>query len=338
MKSFLSTLVMVICSLTINAQNSSDYHFCNYVYGADNSAYELCKTIQMSSFATNIEADKAIEKLLRPLGLKKNFILVPCDHINNCAAVTLNDGYRYIIYDKNFMAAIENNSASNWSSISILAHELGHHLNGHTLSKSSLEDQREEELEADEFSGFILQKLGATLKDAQAAMRSLPHPSESLEKFSDHPCLTKRLAAIARGFDQALGTTTTATTTPESIDYPSEHTSNSGGRFEDPIDYLSFSVDHKNSWVTSTGASAFEYDVFLQNNSKYQIRLTVKLPYGYYDNCIAKEQNFRRQGYRKKVLTLNPYESKVVQYDFELNGARCVGISDALITECQYLE
>ncbi|GGP01748.1 hypothetical protein GCM10010992_03370 [Cloacibacterium rupense] len=35
---------------------------------------------------------------------------------------------------------------------------------------------RKEELEADEFAGFILGKMGATKKEAIAAMNGIPHP------------------------------------------------------------------------------------------------------------------------------------------------------------------
>ena len=42
----------------------------------------------------------------------------------------------------------------------VLAHEIGHHINGHVLAPDlSIEDRRWEELEADKFAGFVLSKL-----------------------------------------------------------------------------------------------------------------------------------------------------------------------------------
>ena len=65
---------------------------------------------------------------------------------------------------------------NNWANLFILAHEVGHHINGHTrdaalstiLDEITLEKQRQEELEADKFetiiydesSGFELGKKG----------------------------------------------------------------------------------------------------------------------------------------------------------------------------------
>ena len=40
-------------------------------------------------------------------------------------------GVRYILYDKGFMNSLD--SGDNWTNLFILAHEVGHHINGHSL-------------------------------------------------------------------------------------------------------------------------------------------------------------------------------------------------------------
>ena len=57
--------------------------------------------------------------------------------------------------------------------LSILAHEIGHHVNGHTLGEkeTTLSESRQMELEADEYSGLYMFKLGASLSQAQEAIR-----------------------------------------------------------------------------------------------------------------------------------------------------------------------
>ncbi len=81
-----------------------------------------------------------------------------------------------------------------WASLSILAHEVGHHLNGHSLipggSRPSLE------LQADKFSGFILAKIGASLEEAQSAINAIVSENGS----TTHPGKSARLAAIANGW------------------------------------------------------------------------------------------------------------------------------------------
>jgi hypothetical protein len=81
--------------------------------------------------------------------------------------------------------------------MSILAHEVGHHLNGHTLLGTGSTPNLE--LEADEFSGFVMRKLGASLAEAQAAIKLIG--SERASKT--HPGRAQRLASILHGWDHA---------------------------------------------------------------------------------------------------------------------------------------
>ena len=179
-------------------------------YGGHNeNVKELCKILQTSNFSTNTAADDALDRILSVTGMSKNFTLYPCSDIKNCAAVTLN-GDRYILYDKEFMEEISN-SASSWSNLSILAHEIGHHVNGHTLDlivyasggrdAPTLARKRQEEIEADEYSGFVMQKLGATIEQSQAAVNF--YGSDGDDTYSTHPNKAKRLAAIKKGYDKA---------------------------------------------------------------------------------------------------------------------------------------
>jgi len=110
---------------------------------------------------------------LNVIGASKRFVLQPCNNINNAVAISYK-GIRYILYDNNFMNSI--NNMNNWGNLFILAHEVGHHINGHSLdlilysSKSveskTLAQKRIQELEADEFAGFILAKLGGNISEA----------------------------------------------------------------------------------------------------------------------------------------------------------------------------
>ena len=152
--------------------------FVQFSFAQSKDGVELCLAAQelSKSFITDEEAENALDKILSVIGASKNFNLQQCDDINNALAVTYK-GNRYILYDKNFMKLI-NDYTDDWSSMFILAHEVGHHINGHTrdaalskmLDETSLEKQRQEELEADKFAGFILAKLGASLEQTVAAV------------------------------------------------------------------------------------------------------------------------------------------------------------------------
>jgi len=203
------TIICLIAAFTAFAQTSKKLRFfCGY--GEGNHGEELCEHIQRHSFTSNELAEKAVDRILRPLGLKPNFVLVSCPNIDNASAVTFDaDGVRYIFYDNAFMEGINRGANTDWASMSILAHEVGHHLSGHTTLKlhipptrDDLRQRREQELEADEFSGHALFQMGASLAQAQAAMRVLDDVPDPEEDYN-HPKQWRRLEAIKTGYNNA---------------------------------------------------------------------------------------------------------------------------------------
>jgi tetratricopeptide (TPR) repeat protein len=213
---------LLVSSFLFYGQNGS-------YYGNPSDAAELCgiRVQASNSFSSNQEAQKALDKIIAVTGISKRFALYQCSGINNCEAITFR-GIRYIFYDQNFMKSITA-TAGSWTNLSILAHEVGHHVNAHSLDwlalasgeiqGISLEQKRQQEIEADEFSGFVLAKLGATLIQAQAAIKLASDDGD--DTYSTHPSRSKRLSAIERGYNQAKGITTKpyATVTLTSEDY-----------------------------------------------------------------------------------------------------------------------
>ena len=173
---------------------------------------EICLAVQQysKSFISDKEAENALDKILSVIGASKNFTLQPCDEINNALAITYK-GDRYILYDKKFMQLITQYSNS-WSNMFILAHEVGHHINGHTrdaaldvslIDKTTLLNQRTEELEADKFAGFVLAKLGATLNQTISAVNLISPTGD--DRYSTHPNKEKRISAIKIGYNNGVG-------------------------------------------------------------------------------------------------------------------------------------
>jgi len=173
-------------------------------------AIELCYAVQQNfnQFSSNSEANDALNRILFVTGATPNFVLMECDKISNAVAVTYK-GERYILYDREFLSLISRNSSS-WSNLFILAHEVGHHINGHTkdialgsiLSAQELEEQRREELEADYYAGFVLSKLGASLSQTTAAINLIG--SQGDDRFSTHPDRNKRISSITRGWNNGV--------------------------------------------------------------------------------------------------------------------------------------
>lgn len=157
----------------------------------------LLATLVNNGFAQTkvTDAKNIISDIIAVMGLKANFE-VQEGKVDNAAAVNY-DAKRYILYNPEFINRLNKAAGNTWASISILAHEIGHHLNGHTLEGGG--SRPEIELEADEFSGFVLRRMGATLKEAQVAMRIAADYKQSLT----HPGKEDRLVAIAKGWNTA---------------------------------------------------------------------------------------------------------------------------------------
>lgn len=144
---------------------------------------------------TPADARAMIQQIIDVVGLTPNFEVMAA-RVPNAAAV-IYGGKRYILYNPSFFESLTRATGSKWAAISVLAHEIGHHLDGHTLSQ--IGSQPQSELEADEFSGFVLRKMGATLTDAQAAMKTAAQ-----QRATDtHPGQYDRLLAIADGWNKA---------------------------------------------------------------------------------------------------------------------------------------
>ena len=150
----------------------------------------------LRSFESDTEARAELSKILSAIGLNAigdRIILRASAETSNAEAGIGKDGTRFIFYNAVFMQNVKQKTSEHWSLVSILSHELGHHLAYHT----ELEGRYHEfELEADYFSGFVLRRLGASLDQAQAAMRLI----SPVDPGPMHPGLEQRVQAITIGW------------------------------------------------------------------------------------------------------------------------------------------
>ena len=170
------------CALSITLDGSCSY------FGET-----LPQSAEIVSSTDNVGA--LIQRIVNASGLARNFevraALVP-----NAAAINLGST-RYILYNPVFMNDIVTTTKDRWASAGILAHEIGHHLNGHTLRSGGSRPPLE--LEADYFSGFVLEKLGAQLQDATAVIEQFAPEAAS----ATHPARRERIASITSGWSAA---------------------------------------------------------------------------------------------------------------------------------------
>lgn len=109
---------------------------------------------------------------------------------------------RYIIYNPSFMRQMEFTSGNEFVTLSIFAHELGHHYYAHCDSPTSITRHPwDKEVEADSFSGYVLAKLNATSQDLEKGQRLM----FSMWPTVTHPDSYQRISAIAKGWKEGGG-------------------------------------------------------------------------------------------------------------------------------------
>lgn len=155
-------------------------------------AYSDTTTLSIS------DARQMLTKIMDVLGLQADFELREAK-VNNVEA-SIAHRKRYILYNPSFINWINNATKDKWAAIALLAHEVGHHLNGHTIKKSGSKPALE--LEADEFAGFVLYKLGASLEQSQEVMNYIANAEAS----RTHPARAARMIAIEKGWSRAANT------------------------------------------------------------------------------------------------------------------------------------
>ncbi len=264
-----------------------------------------------------------IKSILKFSGLSSNFKIYSAN-IENAVATIINNE-RYILYDPRLLAYTDQQSGNYWASMSILAHEIGHHLSGHTITNKG--SNPSDELEADKFSGFVLYKLGASLSQAKAAMETLGSETESLT----HPAKQRRLEAIEKGWNDANETRYNSAIPPP----PPNIDDFSGGISEfntenllNEDSYLALKSKNGNgSWVsdkyegiiTEADESSTTYEIYITKvigNDESGLKVNDKISINLYDPWDAK-QTVGRAGYSWLYSILVPGRRIIFAYGEE---------------------
>ncbi|MCB0484229.1 MAG: M48 family metalloprotease [Flavobacteriales bacterium] len=140
-------------------------------------------------------AKEAAGNVMRFSGLSQDIELIQKD-VPNVVAY-MRQGKRYVAYNPSFLLRLRNKAESDWAVYSVVSHEIGHHLAGHT--ETSGRTNPGNELAADYFSGFVLRRMGANLDEALLALLSLRALGEIRDTVY-HPPFAARLLAVKEGW------------------------------------------------------------------------------------------------------------------------------------------
>ena len=176
---------------------------------------EIATTLQACSYEGNtLQIDPAamdqaapddcramVDRIMDYTGLPQNFVVTAGPVPNAMAAIMLDEQRiprRVIAFNPDFISTVKTAAGGDdWAPISIMAHEIGHHLSGHTITEGHSRPQIE--LEADKFSGYVLYKMGAPLADSTRAILAIGSPADQ----PTHPGRDRRAAAITEGWQEA---------------------------------------------------------------------------------------------------------------------------------------
>jgi hypothetical protein len=143
----------------------------------------------------------AVKKIMDYTGLPANFVVTSGPVPDAAAMIVLDQNRiprRVIAFNPEFMRkAMAVVGGDPWGPTSILAHEIAHHLSGHTIVPGG--SRPDIELEADKFSGFILAKMGAPASAATEMILAVG----SAHGTATHPDKDTRANAIRQGWTQA---------------------------------------------------------------------------------------------------------------------------------------
>ena len=137
-----------------------------------------------------------VAQVLSMTGLHNDVTVVIDPGAEGCAyATTTRQGKQYIGVDLDCVGPLVTAGRYNWRAVGILCHEIAHLLGGDTTRLAS---SHREESEADEWAGWAMARLGATLPEAKTVFETF-----SVQGSKTHPPRAARLASVARGWSKA---------------------------------------------------------------------------------------------------------------------------------------
>jgi len=196
------TILLLVLTILLRLTLAQNVTAKNTVINSRYAVESSSGSTDLPFFDNSEDAEKIVERIMNVMGLESNFKIKEARVANVEAKIRHHQ--RYILFNPDFVNQVNRVTQNKWASIFILAHEVGHHLEGHTLLDIS--SRPDIELEADQFAGFVLCKMGASLKQAQLAMYYIAN----VEASKTHPGRADRLVAIQKGWNNAEAGATSA--------------------------------------------------------------------------------------------------------------------------------
>jgi len=231
---FLFVLILSTTTVLVQAQDQLQLkwsNLCNFDGEIDPE--------NVYAYNSSSEAEAAVGSILSQYGITNRSFGIKAASVNNASAF-IEDNKRYILYSEDFFSGFDGTDKQRyWWKMGILAHEIGHHIQGHLLSDGG--SRSKFELEADEWAGFTLYRMGATLEQAQLAVRR-----EAAEfRTSTHPGRANRLEAVKKGYNKARNIGEPITPSRDLTIVPNSHKSNQPTKIDPSVPQENLAVNYQ---------------------------------------------------------------------------------------------
>lgn len=192
-------LVAIVLLLIHSNGHSQNLKVCTYYdYMTPTDFISTCGLKKQGQDDFNISI---LDSFLLDSGLEKNFVLKECRNLNTPTAAMIDPYFgtmeRYVTFPENLLENWKHFNSANWRHFTQLMHAIGHQLFRHTLIEGL--NNHKEELVADEFSGYMLARMGASLEESIAGLQFFKYEAIKQNVF---PKVNARKEAITKGWNK----------------------------------------------------------------------------------------------------------------------------------------
>lgn len=223
--SILLSLISISMSYAQSTSKTVDY------YGNEIFIEDISGSFGFSTIDNQVQT--MVTEILNLQGISRELDVRAATGVHFAIATLNSSKDPVIMYNPEQMTDALEGEERNWIALAILAHEVGHHINGHMVDivdgqGNTLGQARRHSFErqADETSGFVLYRMGASVEEAQQAVVDFVADDAS----STHPGKQSRLSAIANGWFRAEAQF--PTNTQEDVTVADTSEVEEGGSFE----------------------------------------------------------------------------------------------------------
>lgn len=284
---------------------------------------------ELKPMAPSERALSILNQLLMVLNLDLNnetgIHLFSSDSVSSTVSF-IEDNQPYILYNNSFFDKFYEVDSDNWQLKFVFAHELGHHLNGHT---SNNEATLRRETAADRFAGWLLGLLRA---DEQATLKWLGKVNPWTDGI--HPTQRERIASAKEGFASASALMNLHNMANENVSYLVDHRSGPfslSTKQEGAMDYKTFNfekldvnkdfrIEIKIRSISPKGSATYglgwnfnskaDFQIFTLHDQEYKVKNQIRYTIGRGNCALCREKSW--SSYRDGSIDTNEGDSNIL--------------------------